>query len=186
LPKLSGANSATLSIAVPHRVERLRMEDIRGATRRKKKTECWRFLVCARDATGFKAVAAATAVKSRTGGFEFGGINGGSFVEGTESAIRKAEALKEVAKGEFEAVLVVVPALYVVALWLQDRSNDASKVGHKADLLIPLASPAHKLLEPIELAHFLKALDRPGRSSPIIRSRTPARPRRVLTSVPLS
>jgi hypothetical protein len=199
LPKLFRADSATLSIAVPHRVEGLGMEDIRGAPRREKKkdAECWRFLVCAKEAThdkvedestAFKAVAAAIAVKSRTGRFEFGGINAGPFVEGTEKAIRRAEALEEVAKGKFEAVLVVVPALYVVALWLQDRSNDASKVGGKGDLLIPLASsnPAHKPFEPIKLADFLKALHRPGRSLPIIGSRIPAHPRRVLTSVPLS
>jgi hypothetical protein len=200
LPKLFGVDPAILSIAVPHRVECLRREDIRGAPRRKKKkdAECWRFLVFAKCAThdhvegeaaGFTAVAAATAVKTKTGRFEFGGINAGPFVEETEKAIRTAEALEKVCRGEFEAVLLVVPALYVLALWLQDRSNDGPKGrSDEADLLIPLppSNPPLYPGRPIGLASFLEALRRPReRSSAVIGSRTLARPRRVLISVPL-
>ena len=83
---------------------------------------------------------------------------------GTERAIRWAETtLSEVRERHFEATLLVVPALYVVALWLQDLSSRAADdQSGEADLLIaiPPSNPALEPGEPMLPASFLKALRR--------------------------
>jgi hypothetical protein len=173
LPRLSKADPRTLSIAMPHRVEFLALGDLRRDTIPKKaEPDCWRFLVLQERASDTvdgggdrPAIAAVTAVRPKANGFEFGGLNEGPFVEGTEKAIRQAEALIGDREGQFEAVLLVVPALYVVALWLQDLSSDApSSHSSEADLLIPIApsNPALDLDQPITPASFLKAVRRIG------------------------
>jgi hypothetical protein len=160
LPKLSKADPDTLSIAMPHRVEFLALGDLRRDTIPKnEKADFWRFLVLENR----EPIAAATAARDETGGFEFGGLDEGPFVSGTEKAIRQAEALGKVSEGQFEAVLLVVPALYVVALWLQALSSPAAN-GHsgEADLLIaiPPSNPALDPGEPMSPVSFLEALRR--------------------------
>jgi hypothetical protein len=187
LQGLTAADPRTLSVAMPHRVELLDLRDVRrGAIRRsrratareKKRGECWRFLILQERAGGsddvgaeppttVEAIAAATAVRDRprkfreAEPFRFGGLNQGPFVAETERAIRRAEALPEVTKGAFEAVLLVVPALYVTTLWLQDLpSREAGDDSGEADLLLPMpnSNPALKLAGPLPAAAFLKAL----------------------------
>ena len=177
LPRLSRADPGRLVIAMPHRVECLALGDIRRRKiPKKEKADCWRFLVLEER----EPIAAATAIrvepkkdrkkepkkeqpKKEPKEFEFGGLDEGPFVKGTEEAILRAEALLEGRKGEFEAVLLLVPARYVVALWLQDLSTRAAD-GHsgEADLLIPI-SPSNPALEPGEAmtpASFVEALRR--------------------------
>jgi len=162
LPRLSQADPGRLSIALPHRVEFLGRGDLRGdAIPRKEKADCWRFLVLQERA----AVAAATAFREGER-FAFGDLNEGPFVKGTEDAILRAEAIDAVGQGQFEAALLVVPALYVVALWLQDLSRQAADGNPgKTDLLIALApsNPALKPTEPMTLASFLAAVRRQAR-----------------------
>jgi hypothetical protein len=187
LPRLAAADPRTLSLAMPHRVELLDLRDVRrGAIRRsrratareKQRGECWRFLVLQESEGGddvgakrpatVEAIAAATAVKEKPrkfheAKFRFGGLNQGPFVAETERAIRQAEALPEVSKGKFQAVLLTVPALYVTALWLQDLpSRAASDDSGEADLLLPMpnSNPALELAGPMPAAAFLKALRR--------------------------
>ena len=181
------ADPRTLSVAMPHRVELLDLRDVRRGTirksrrataREKKRGECWRFLILQKLTGGsddiaaeppatFEAIAAATAVRERARKFRkaetfrFGGLNQGPFVAGTERAIRQAEALPEVTKGAFQAVLLVVPALYVTTLWLQDlQSRDAGDDSGEADLLIPIppSNPALGPAGPLPAAAFLEAL----------------------------
>ena len=189
LQGLTAADPRTLSVAIPHRVELLDLRDVRrGAIRKsrratareKKRGECWRFLVLQQSAGGsddvgaepltpVEAIAAATAVRERprkfcgAEPFRFGGLNQGPFVAETERAIRRAEALPEVSKGQFQAVLLAVPALYVTALWLQDlASRDAGDHSGEADLLLPMANsnPALELAGPVSPAAFFEALRR--------------------------
>jgi hypothetical protein len=183
LPRLRHADPSALSLAMPHRVEFLAPGDIRRDTMPKKeKGDYWRFLVLEERATGaddggaagsatFEAIAAATAVKEgrmpKFGGldkrpFVFGGLDEGPFVKGTEQTILRAEDLRAVREGQFEAVLLVVPALYVLALWLQDLSGEAANGrSGEADLIIPLPPPSNPGLDPhkpMAPASFLKAL----------------------------
>lgn len=171
LPRLSKADPGRLTIAMPHRVESLALGDLRRGTlpKRKKKqelteeekkeqTDCWRFLVL----EDREPIAAATAIRAAGKlGFEFGGLDEGPFVRGTEEAILRAEDLAQVQDGQFEAVLLLVPARYVVALWLQDRSSQAADDrSGETDLLfaIPPSNPALDPAEPMPPARFLEAL----------------------------
>jgi hypothetical protein len=173
LPKLLAADPGTLSIAMPHRVESLTTSDIRrNRTPRKTGPDCWRFLVL----EDREPIAAATAIEAssaaivrsspRAKEFEFGGLNEGPFVKETAEAILRAEALNEVRDGQFEAVLLVVPAREAVALWLRKRPSEAPyRRWGKADWLIPLrpSSPALDPGKPLKPEAFLKALRRRAR-----------------------
>jgi hypothetical protein len=168
LPGLLAADPGSLSIAMPHRVESLTTSDIRrNRTPKKKGPDCWRFLVLEdrepiAAATAFEASSTACARSSQKAkDFEFGGLNGGPFVRETAEAILRAEALTEVREGQFEAVLLVVPALDVVALWLRDLSSEvAYRRWGEADLLmaIPPTIPSLDPGEPRTPASFLQAL----------------------------
>jgi hypothetical protein len=68
----------------------------------------------------------------------------------TEEAIRRAEKLQEVQKGRFEALLLIVPAIHVAALWLQDRDGDADLL-----LTMPPSNPALVPYRPMTSAAFL-------------------------------
>jgi hypothetical protein len=65
------------------------------------------------------------------GRHHFAATNEGPLVEGTTRAIEAAEAEGVVKKGKYEVRFLQVPALYVTALWLVDKSG-------KADLAIPV------------------------------------------------
>jgi hypothetical protein len=168
LPGLLAADPAALSVAMPHRVESLTAADIRrNRTPKKKGPDLWRFLVFEdrepiAAATAFEATSTATA-RSSPKAFEFGGLSEGPFVKETAEAILRAEALTEVRDGQFEAVLLVVPALEAVALWLKDRSSKAAyRRWGEADLLmaIPPSKPALDPDQPMAPAAYLAALRR--------------------------
>lgn len=96
----------------------------------------WRFLLGqpSQDPT------VAAEVSHASGQHEFAGLNRGPFVAQTLSAMKKAELDSEVRDGDFEPRLLRVPALYVVALWLKERTTGK-------DILIPL-DPAPPSLTP--------------------------------------
>lgn len=168
LPRLSRADPRTLWIALPHRVEFLALGDLRrdgirrDRVRNDEKADCWRFLVLQER----EPIAAATAFRADDGRFAFGDLNEGPFVKATADAIVRAEALAEVREGQFEAALLVVPALYVLALWLQSlpRQSADGRPG-EADLLIALRSsnPALDPEEAMAPAPFFEALSRQAR-----------------------
>jgi Papain-like cysteine protease AvrRpt2 len=174
LPMLSKADPEALSIAMPHKVEFLDLADIRGdRIPKQRRPECWRFLVLEErpsgsaegggdQATGFHPIAAATAVRAEGGGFEFDGLNEGPFVRATQEAIRRAETLTANDGGPFEVALLVVPALCVVALWLQDLSSEAGDYSGAGDRLIPIepSQLVRDAVEPLDPALFLEALRR--------------------------
>jgi len=93
--------------------------------------------------------------------YELGDLNEGPFVAGTDKAIRRAEMLPEVQNGRFEAFLLVVPALYVAALWLQDRDGDADLL-----LTIPPSNPALEPYAPMTSAAFLDIVRNLARKVP--------------------
>jgi hypothetical protein len=64
-------------------------------------------------------------------------------VEGTAKAINAAEKQREIKKGNYEVRLLFIPAFYVTALWLVDKTD-------KADLAMPI-EPAPEFLTPNKL-----------------------------------
>jgi hypothetical protein len=122
-PSLRRADPSTLGLSTPHRVAVIPLNGLRrgGALRDVAQTTSWRFLLHQGD----RVIAAVDTIETKEGRYQFGHINEGPFTTATEEAIRRAERLDAVRKGQFEPVLVMAPALYVVALWLQNRSGDS-------------------------------------------------------------
>jgi hypothetical protein len=164
------ANIHSLSLSMPHRLAYLHLDDIRrGADLRKvAEVRSWRFLVHERQSAVAKdgiasdmeehvpiaaATAAATGAKEGAEEYHLGELNEGPFVEGTEKAIRAAEELEEVRKGHFEVFLLIVPAVYVAALWLQNHDDGADII-----LTIPPSNPALVAYRPMTPKAFLEIL----------------------------
>jgi len=76
----------------------------------------WRFLV----KHGDDVVASADAGIGPDKKPVFSHVNEGPLVKGVASAIQSANAQEEVKKGSYEVRLLMVPAVYVAALWLVD------------------------------------------------------------------
>jgi hypothetical protein len=174
---LGSANARALAITMPHRVAYVALEDVVRNTDRTLDTRlreiaqigCWRFLVQVGSGRElppkgndelpefehYESIASATTVQSETGEYQLGELNEGPFVRETEHEIRSAEKLEEVKAGHFEAFFLVVPAIYVGALWLQDRDG-------KDDKFIPMRSPLHRMRSdsPMTDAEFLGFLDK--------------------------
>jgi len=152
-PALRRTNPAALALSTPHRVATVPLDRIRdaGDLRSIVETTGWRFLLH----DGERVVASIDAVIGTEGTYRFGHLTEGPFATGTEEAIRRAEALEVVRKHDFEPSLLLVPALYVVALWLRDRESSA-------DLTMPIAPVPVELeaYEAIGAREFLTILRR--------------------------
>lgn len=97
----------------------------------------WRYLLIRGD----QAVATATVGTGEGGAaMEFSHVTQGPFVEATVEGLRRAEALDEVASGDYELRLLDVPALYLRALWLHGENGEG-------EMLIPLP-PSPDGIEP--------------------------------------
>ena len=115
-----------LALSTPHRVAFLPLDRIGAKTTLRGDAEMrgWRFLVHHGD----RIVAAATTVAGARGTHRLGHLNQGPFVAGTEQAIRRAEAHHATRQRHFEPVYLMVPALYVMALWLRDLEGERDRV----------------------------------------------------------
>jgi hypothetical protein len=69
---------------------------------------------------------------------QFSHFNTGPFVEETVWAILQAENLDDVVKNDYEARILRIPTLYVMAIWLHNKKND---------ILIPMP-PTNENLTP--------------------------------------
>lgn len=76
----------------------------------------------------------------------FAAINEGPLVKGTSKAIDIAEKQDEIKKGNYEVRVLMVPALYVAALWLVDKSG-------KFDYAMPI-EPSPPPLVPNKIIPF--------------------------------
>ena len=142
-PALRLAASDALALSTPHRVAVLPLDRIGAKTSLRSDAQMrgWRFLVHHGD----RIVAAADTVTGARGKHAFGHLNQGPFVAGTEAAIRRAESHGMMKQRHFEPILLMVPALYVMALWLRDLEGDGDR-----DRLM-LVPPAPKGLTPYRM-----------------------------------
>ena len=114
----------------------------------------WRFLVKHDD----EVVATADALVAPNRKPVFSHVNEGPLVNGIVSAIQAANVQDEVRNGRYEARLLMVPALYVAALWLVDLSGDKDLV-----MVIEPAPPpfvANKLIAVKDLITRLQKMAR--------------------------
>lgn len=169
--RLSLAKRETVFISMPHRIAHLPFARIRRAEslRAAAKMGNWRFLVfeAKRRTTGDggaeeqEPIAAATMVESKADEttYELGDLSEGPFVAATAEAIRRAEKLPRVQNGRFEASLLIVPALYVTSLWLQDLGGDTDTL-----LTMPPSNPALAPYEPLPWTQFLSVVQELARN----------------------
>ena len=122
----------------------------------------WQYLLVTND----QPVRTAEVIRDSQGRFTFAAISGGQ-AAGVARAIEVAETTQATAGGNYELRLIRVPALYVTAVWLQDRSR-------KADDFFVVVPPAPEgfqshILEPA--ADFMKKLQ-----SAAVAKQRPTRP----------
>lgn len=79
----------------------------------------WRYLIKHKG----KEVASADAVIDDDGSTIFSHVNEGALVSGLVTAIKVANSDKIIQDSDFEARILMVPALYVAALWLADLAG---------------------------------------------------------------
>jgi hypothetical protein len=129
--RLRGAAPADLSLAAPHPMYNLGLADVKGRDPlAKARLTAWRYLVL----DGEEVVATAEAVQSSPRAKPvFSHTNEGPFVTSAAAAIVAAEQSPGVKAGRYKLTVLRVPALYVMALWLQDSNKKAPE-----DILIPL------------------------------------------------
>lgn len=84
----------------------------------------WRYLVEADEATTAHPLALARTIVSPDGAHQFASLNYGPFVPGTADAIRAAE---QMTIPDSDVRVLEVPALYLVALWL-DHGDESTLV----------------------------------------------------------
>jgi hypothetical protein len=163
-PALRRAEPSRLALSTPHRISLLRLDRLRQGNDLRGSTEMrgWRFLVH----DGDRVIASTDATLNQKGGFDFGQINEGPFNGSMEQAIRKAEQLPAIQRARFEPVVLLVPALYIVALWLQTSDEEN-------DLILPLPPTPGEFrpLEPMTAKEFLSVARRLAERVPADSSR---------------
>jgi hypothetical protein len=87
----------------------------------------WRYMV----KQGEEVVASADAIIGPDKKPVFSHINEGPLVKGALLGIQAANANDEIKKGQYEVRLLMIPAIYVAALWLVDSAG-------KRDLAVPI------------------------------------------------
>jgi hypothetical protein len=151
-PALRRADPAVLAISTPHRIAILGLNRVRGATSLRSVAEMrgWRFLVHHKT-----AVVAAVDVQGDKNEYRLGHLNEGPFVAGTEQAIRRAESLDAIKSGRFAPIFLLVPAVYVASLWLEDQKGDADLV-----MTLPPAPKEFTPFGPMPVRAFLAGVER--------------------------
>jgi len=107
-------------VAPPLQVYVLDLKDVGKKSLKNAQAVGWRYIVMHED----QPVAAAEVDAGGGSKVQFSHFNTGPFVEETARAIIQAEGLDEVAKKDYEARILRIPALYVMALWLHSDKDD--------------------------------------------------------------
>ncbi|HEY0426623.1 MAG TPA: hypothetical protein VGC76_02340 [Pyrinomonadaceae bacterium] len=125
-----GTESAEL--AAPLEVYTLNLPDVIDKNLENSKSTGWRYTILREN----EPVAAAEVNASNGEDVRFSHFNSGPFVEQLVRTLIRAENLEIVADEDYEARVLKIPALYVMALWLHGESDD---------FLIPMRPTSEKL-----------------------------------------
>jgi hypothetical protein len=155
-PALARARADRLTLALPHPVYTLSLQDlVDGRRLRDARLVAWRYLVEA-DRT---PVASAEVLVAEGKPPTFSQFNEGPFVESTAAALDELQRRPELDEASYELRALQIPALYVVALWLADQSGERD--------LVRALEPAPEYLETERIypeAEFLERLVEPART----------------------
>ncbi len=115
----------------------------------------WRYTIQQNN----EIVAHAATTIDEKGAHHFAAINEGPIVRGMSKAIEFAEKQDVIKKGKYEVRLLIVPALYVAALWLVDKVANV-------DYAIPIepSQPPFIVNEIIPFQDFLEILQNKAKS----------------------
>ncbi|MBV8751366.1 MAG: hypothetical protein JO328_00715 [Hyphomicrobiales bacterium] len=156
-PRLTtAAADRSPALSRPHATYNLTPHDI--AERRPlaaARLTAWRFLIAS---AGEPLAAGEVDLDGAGHPISFASLNIGPFVGSTLSALETAEKMPEVANGRYEARLLRIPEMYVMALWLKPRNAGDG-------IVVPLnpAPPALLARHAYDEAGFLAALAAPAR-----------------------
>ena len=153
---LRQAPAGELMLSAPHPVYTLRLSDlVEGKGLESAELTGWRYLVQRGDATIASAEIHTGAAGAGAAALE---VNEGPFVGATSSAVAKAEELPQVDHEVYELRLLRIPALYLVALWLNAQ-------GDAEDVLMPIGPtpPEVESERPYGPDELLKTLDQEAR-----------------------
>jgi hypothetical protein len=155
-PALARARTDRLTLAVPHPVYTLSLQDlVDGRRLRDARLTAWRYLVEEER----RPVASVEVIMAEGRPPTFSQFNEGPFVQSTAAAIDALQDLKELEGTSYEFRALQVPALYVIAVWLADQSGERD--------LVRALEPAPDYLRPERLYledEFLESLRKPART----------------------
>jgi len=156
-PALARARADRLTLAVPHPVYTLSLQDlVDGRRLRDARLVAWRYLV---EADRTPIASAEVVVESEGKPPRFSQFNEGPFVQSTAAAIDELQRRSELQEVPYEFRALQIPALYVVALWLADQGGERD--------LVRALEPAPEYLETERLYQegaFLESLREPART----------------------
>ncbi len=125
-PALSRARADRLTLAVPHPVYTLSLQDlVDGRRLRDARLVAWRYLV---EADRTPIASAEVIVEPEGKPPRFSQFNEGPYVHSTAAAIDELQRRSELQEVPYEFRALQIPALYVVALWLVDQSGERDLV----------------------------------------------------------
>jgi hypothetical protein len=131
---LESAVASDVSLAMPHPIYTLGLTDLLDRRPLDDLGESditgWRYLVQDHERT---VAGVELAVDPETSDVRFAQLQSAPIAESTEATIRGAQERDDVRQQSFEVRLLRVPALYAMALWLNDRDARQNR-----DLIIPL------------------------------------------------
>jgi hypothetical protein len=123
---LEGAETPTAEQAIP--IYSIGLSELsEGKNLGVAKQNTWRYLV----RQSGKVVANADIAINPEGKQALAQVNEGPLVAGTTKAIEAANAQEKIKSGQYEVRILMIPALYVAALWLVDSTN-------KIDFVMPV------------------------------------------------
>jgi hypothetical protein len=127
-PALRDTVPGGLTLSLPHQIYTIGVEDLAGGTGLSSARPVgWRYLI----SSAGKAIGCAETVITADGSQVFSQFNEGPFVAATSAAVAAAQTLPQLGLGLFELRLLRIPALYIMALWLEAPGGIGS-------LLVPL------------------------------------------------
>jgi len=146
IQKAEKTSELTTDLVIP--VYHMSLDDIKqGKDLSSAQQMSWRYLLKHED----QVVATADALIKQDGETVFSHVNEGPLVSGVIKALNKAEDIDELQDGDFEVRLLMVPALYVAALWFVDTSGGQ-------ELVIPV-EPSSEPLRANEIISVNKLLE---------------------------
>jgi hypothetical protein len=133
---LAAAQPSQIEVTSGHAVYNIGLDDLIGDKPLSSlPLTTWRFIV----RSGTAEASAAETLTDTHGTATFASVNSGPFVSGTVAALQALAADPAFAKGDWEARMIRVPALFIMAIWAHEKKS--------GDDIIRVTAPAPAYLD---------------------------------------